>query len=66
MSHPGVCEIVLPSLPILMRHPLSLGLLKTAAEYKLRILEEADRCAEPGAVARILRREGLYSSHLTA
>ena len=36
------------------------------AEYKLRILEEADRCSEPGEVGRILRREGLYSSHLTA
>lgn len=37
-----------------------------AAEYKLRILEEADRCREPGEVGRLLRREGLYSSHLVA
>ena len=36
------------------------------AEYRLRILEEADRCTEPGAVGQLLRREGLYSSHLTA
>ena len=36
------------------------------AEYKLRILEETDRCSEPGEVGRIVRREGLYSSHLTA
>ena len=36
------------------------------AAYKLRILEEADRCTEPGEVGRLLRREGLYSSHLTA
>lgn len=36
------------------------------ARYRLRILEEADRCTEPGAVGRLLRREGLYSSHLTA
>lgn len=36
------------------------------AEYRLRILEEADRCTEPGEVGRLLRREGLYSSHLTA
>ncbi len=36
------------------------------AKYRLRILEEADRCTEPGAVGRLLRREGLYSSHLTA
>ena len=34
------------------------------AAYKLRILEEADRCTEPGALGELLRREGLYSSHL--
>jgi transposase len=34
------------------------------AEYKRRILEEADRCAERGALGALLRREGLYSSHL--
>jgi transposase-like protein len=37
-----------------------------SAQYRLRILEEADRCSEPGDVGRLLRREGLYSSHLTA
>jgi transposase len=35
------------------------------AEYKLRILREADRSTEPGQVGALLRREGLYSSHLT-
>jgi transposase-like protein len=35
-----------------------------SAEYKLRILQEADSC-EPGQIGAILRREGLYSSHLT-
>jgi transposase len=35
------------------------------AEYKLRILEEVDRCSEPGQLGMLLRREGLYSSHLT-
>ncbi len=34
------------------------------AEYKLRILQEAERCA-PGQLGALLRREGLYSSHLT-
>jgi len=34
------------------------------AEYRLRILEEADRCAGAGEVGQLLRREGLYSSHL--
>jgi transposase-like protein len=36
----------------------------TAAE-KLRILAEADRAADSGGIAAILRREGLYSSALT-
>ena len=33
-------------------------------KYRLRILEEADRCAGTGEVGQLLRREGLYSSHL--
>lgn len=36
----------------------------TAAE-KLRVLREADRCTGPGEVSALLRREGLYSSHLS-
>ena len=36
-----------------------------APSYKLRIVEAADRCTDPGEVGRLLRREGLYSSHLT-
>ncbi len=35
------------------------------AACKKRILEEADRCAEPHQVGALLRREGLYSSNLT-
>jgi transposase len=35
------------------------------AEYKLRILREAEACTEPGAIGALLRREGLYSSNLT-
>jgi transposase-like protein len=34
------------------------------AEYKLRILQEADRCSRSGELGALLRREGLYSSHL--
>jgi transposase-like protein len=34
------------------------------AEYKRRILTEAEACTTPGAVGALLRREGLYSSHL--
>lgn len=32
--------------------------------YKLGILEQADACTMPGALASLLRREGLYSSTL--
>jgi len=35
------------------------------AEYKARILVEADACTRPGEVGELLRREGLYTSHLT-
>ena len=35
------------------------------AEYKLRILRDAEGCDTPGAIGALLRREGLYSSHLT-
>jgi transposase len=35
------------------------------AEYKLRILREADACGKPGEIGALLRREGLYSSLLT-
>ena len=35
----------------------------TAAE-KLRVLREADRCTKLGELGALLRREGLYSSHL--
>ena len=35
------------------------------AKYKLGILEEAERCTEPGEIGALLRREGLYSSHLS-
>ena len=38
---------------------------KFTAKYKLRILEEAESCTEAGQIGALLRREGLYSSHLT-
>ncbi len=37
-----------------------------SAEYKLRILQEADATTGPGEIGALLRREGLYSSNLTA
>ncbi len=35
------------------------------AKYKARILAEADACTAAGQVGELLRREGLYTSHLT-
>jgi transposase len=47
--------------PELVERPLR---RRFSAEYKLRILREAEACSEPGEVA-LVRREGLYSSHLS-
>ncbi|MCA1698344.1 MAG: IS3 family transposase [Actinobacteria bacterium] len=37
-----------------------------SAEYKLRVLREAEACVRKGEIGALLRREGLYTSHLTA
>lgn len=37
-----------------------------SAEFKARILREAETCTQPGELGAMLRREGLYSSHLSA
>jgi transposase-like protein len=34
-------------------------------EEKLRILEEADACSEPGEIGALVRREGIYTSYLS-
>lgn len=36
------------------------------AEYKLKVLKQADACRKPGELGALLRREGLYSSHLSS
>jgi len=36
-----------------------------SAEYRLRVLKQADACKKPGELGALLRREGLYSSLLT-
>ena len=36
-----------------------------SAEYKLKILREADACRQPGELGALLRREGLYASNVT-
>jgi transposase-like protein len=38
---------------------------KFSAEYKLKVLREADACTKPGEIGALLRREGLYTSHLS-
>lgn len=38
---------------------------KFTAQYKLAVLRELDACTEPGQIGAVLRREGLYSSHVT-
>ena len=46
--------------------PLKARRRRFSAQYKKKILEEADVCkGKPGAMGALLRREGLYSSHLT-
>ena len=35
------------------------------AEYKVRVVEEAEACTEPGEIGALLRREGLWSSSLS-
>lgn len=37
-----------------------------SVKEKLRILKEAEACAERGQIGALLRREGIYSSHLAA
>lgn len=37
-----------------------------SAAEKLRIVEQANACTEPGQLTALLRREGIYSSHLSA
>jgi len=41
------------------------GRRRFSAAYKAQIVREADACRGPGEVGALLRREGLYSSHLT-
>ena len=41
------------------------GRRRFTTQYKLSILEQADRCQHAGEIGALLRREGLYSSHLS-
>ena len=48
--------------PELVERPLR---RRFSAEYKLRILREAEACSRPGQIGALVRREGLYSAHLS-
>jgi transposase-like protein len=48
--------------PELVERPLR---RRFSAEYKLRILQEVEACTRPGEIGALLRREGLYSGHLS-
>jgi len=37
-----------------------------SAEYKLKVLKQADACKKQGELGALLRREGLYSSHISS
>jgi len=41
------------------------GRRRFTRQYKLLILEQADQCRHAGEIGALLRREGLYSSHLS-
>jgi transposase-like protein len=61
MSRTEIDQIKPPDpevVPVAMRRRFS-------AQEKLRILEEADQCSEPGEIGALLRREGIYSSYLS-
>ena len=45
--------------------PATVQRRRFSAEYRLRILTQADACKKPGEVGALLRREGQYSSLLT-
>ena len=42
------------------------GRRRFTAKYKLSVISRADACETPGQVGALLRREGLYSSHLSS
>ena len=47
-----------------VREPQPRPLRRFTARYKADLLRQAESCSSPGELAALLRREGLYSSHL--
>jgi transposase len=58
MHAEGMAEVPDPEVPERAKRR------RFTAGYKLAILDELDRAVEPGAKGAILRREGLYTSHI--
>jgi transposase-like protein len=44
---------------------VSAGRRRFSSQYKLSILDQVDQCQHSGEIGALLRREGLYSSHLS-
>lgn len=69
MSHPKTAEKTTNGQPPLDVRDTEVVLKakrrQFSVAYKKRILAEVDNCTEAGQIGAILRREGLYSSHLT-
>lgn len=59
---PSAAGVTPPPDPEVLAKPVR---RRFTAEYKRRVLQEADACEAPGQLGALLRREGLYSSHLT-
>lgn len=64
-SSPAVLQVVPPSSPPDPEVTERAVRRRFTAEYKLGVLRQADACAGTGELGALLRREGLYSSHLT-
>ena len=58
---PSQCEAALAD-PQVLAYPKR---RRFSAAYKVRVVEKAEGCTEPGAIGALLRREGLYSSQLS-
>jgi len=66
VSAPGAAAAVPRSDRVDTEVPANPRRRQFSAGYKLEVLEQADRCRDAGAIGALLRREGLYSSHLAS
>ena len=60
-ARPEVAQIMTPDPEVPEKRPRR----KFTAQYKLAILEKADKCTQPGQLGALLRQEGLYYSNLS-